>query len=88
LLRCINLLEDYESGTITVDGEPVGYRTDGKGARIRLPERAIAASLKQGWYASSVGGAAARYGEVLGTPIGLSPSQPRGARKLTSTPLS
>jgi polar amino acid transport system ATP-binding protein len=47
LLRCINLLEDYESGTVTVDGEPVGYRADGKGARIRLPERAIAASREK-----------------------------------------
>jgi hypothetical protein len=26
--------------------------------------------------------------EVLGTPIELTPSQPRGAEKLTSTPLS
>src|ERR1700738_1337006 len=30
LLRCINLLEDYERGTITVDGEPIGYRREGK----------------------------------------------------------
>jgi cytochrome o ubiquinol oxidase subunit 1 len=44
--------------------------------------------LKQGWYASSVGGAVARCGEVLCTPIGLPPSQRRGAGKLTSTPLS
>jgi hypothetical protein len=44
--------------------------------------------VKQGWYASSVGGAVARCGEVLWTPIGLTPSQPRGAGKLTSTPLS
>ncbi len=29
LLRCINLLEDYESGTIAVDGEPIGYRLEG-----------------------------------------------------------
>ena len=44
--------------------------------------------LKQRWYAPAVGGAVVRYGEVLGTPIGLSPSEPRGDRKLTSTPLS
>jgi hypothetical protein len=44
--------------------------------------------LKQRWYAPAVGGAVVRCGEVLGTPIGLSPSQPRGDRKLTSTPLS
>jgi len=29
LLRCINLLEEYERGTIAVDGEPIGYRTLG-----------------------------------------------------------
>jgi hypothetical protein len=29
--------------------------------------------LKQRWYASAVGGAVVRCGEVLGTPIGLSP---------------
>ena len=44
--------------------------------------------LKQRWYAPAVGGAVVRCGEVLGTPIGLRPSQPRGDRKLTSTPLS
>jgi polar amino acid transport system ATP-binding protein len=41
LLRCINLLEDYERGTITVDREPIGYRRDGKD-RIRMSERDIA----------------------------------------------
>jgi len=44
--------------------------------------------LKQRWYAPAVGGAVVRCGEVLGTPLGLTPSQPRGDRKLTSTPLS
>jgi hypothetical protein len=44
--------------------------------------------LKQRWYAPAVGGAVVRCGEVLGPPIGLSPSQPRGDRKLASTPLS
>ena len=34
LLRCINLLEEYESGTITIDGEPIGYRIEpGTGRR-------------------------------------------------------
>ena len=28
LLRCINMLEDYQEGTVTVDGEPVGYTLD------------------------------------------------------------
>jgi hypothetical protein len=44
--------------------------------------------IKQRWYAPSVGGAVVRCGVVLGTPAGPSPSQPRGDRKLTSTPLS
>jgi polar amino acid transport system ATP-binding protein len=43
LLRCINLLEDYERGTIAVDGEPIGYRRQGNG-RIRMSERDIAAA--------------------------------------------
>jgi polar amino acid transport system ATP-binding protein len=43
LLRCINLLEDYERGTITVDGEPIGYRFAGAN-RIRMSERDIAAA--------------------------------------------
>ena len=29
LLRCINLLEDYQGGDIRIDGESIGYRTDG-----------------------------------------------------------
>jgi polar amino acid transport system ATP-binding protein len=45
LLRCINLLEEYESGTITIDGEPIGYRIEaGTGRRLRMPEREIAAA--------------------------------------------
>jgi ABC-type polar amino acid transport system ATPase subunit len=38
MLRCINLLEEYQSGEIRIEGEPVGYRTDSEGRRIRLPE--------------------------------------------------
>ncbi len=45
LLRCINLLEEYERGTITIDGEPIGYRTDGgTSRRRRMSERDIAAA--------------------------------------------
>ncbi len=45
LLRCINLLEDYEQGTVTVGGEPIGYRLDARtGKRLRMSEREIAAS--------------------------------------------
>jgi general L-amino acid transport system ATP-binding protein len=43
LLRCINLLEDYERGTITVDGEPIGYRREGED-RVRMSGRDIAAA--------------------------------------------
>jgi len=43
LLRCINLLEEYERGTIAVDGEPIGYRTEARsGRRARMSEREIA----------------------------------------------
>ena len=41
LLRCINFLEDYQSGRILVDGAPIGYREDG-GNRTRLPDATIA----------------------------------------------
>jgi polar amino acid transport system ATP-binding protein len=45
LLRCINLLEEYENGTIAIDGEPIGYRIEaGTGRRLRMPEREIAAA--------------------------------------------
>jgi polar amino acid transport system ATP-binding protein len=45
LLRCINMLEDYQEGTVTVDGEPVGYRADPRtGQRQRRSEREIAAA--------------------------------------------
>jgi polar amino acid transport system ATP-binding protein len=45
LLRCINLLEEYESGTVTIDGEPIGYRIEARtGRRLRLSERDIAAA--------------------------------------------
>jgi polar amino acid transport system ATP-binding protein len=45
LLRCINLLEEYEQGTVTIDGDPVGYYQDPKsGKRQRMSERDIAAS--------------------------------------------
>ena len=41
MLRCINMLEDFDDGTITIDGEPIGYDVrDGK--RRRKPEKEIA----------------------------------------------
>ena len=47
LLRCVNMLEDYQQGTVTVDGEPVGYVLDRSGQRQRLSEKDIAASREK-----------------------------------------
>jgi polar amino acid transport system ATP-binding protein len=45
LLRCINMLEDYEAGTVEVDGVPIGYATDpNTRRRQRMGERDIAAA--------------------------------------------
>src|ERR1700677_4165423 len=41
LLRCINMLEDFQGGSIRIDGEEIGYRTDG-GVRRRKKESEIA----------------------------------------------
>ena len=41
LLRCVNLLEDFERGSIELDGEAIGYKNDG-GERRRLSERHVA----------------------------------------------
>ncbi len=41
MLRCINMLEDFERGTIIIDGEEIGYDTAG-GQRRRKPEREVA----------------------------------------------
>jgi len=38
MLRCINLLEDYQHGEIRIDGSLIGYRTDGNGRRIPRSE--------------------------------------------------
>jgi ABC-type polar amino acid transport system ATPase subunit len=47
LLRCVNMLEDYQDGTVTVDGAPVGYMLDHAGKRQRMGERDIAAAREQ-----------------------------------------
>jgi polar amino acid transport system ATP-binding protein len=47
LLRCVNLLEDYQAGTVTIDGEPVGYALDRNGRRQRMAEREIAAAREK-----------------------------------------
>ena len=40
LLSCINFLEPFERGEITVDGEPIGWVT-ANGARVRMGERQL-----------------------------------------------
>ena len=42
LLRCINFLEEYDGGSIRIDGTEVGYR-DGAGNRKRRSDRELAA---------------------------------------------
>jgi ABC-type polar amino acid transport system ATPase subunit len=46
LLRCINLLEEWQAGDIRIDGEAVGYRSDGGGRRVAWPE-AKAAKVRE-----------------------------------------
>ncbi|NYJ10551.1 polar amino acid transport system ATP-binding protein [Rhizobium leguminosarum] len=41
LLRCVNMLEEFQGGTISLDGEEIGYRIDG-GTRRRKGEKEIA----------------------------------------------
>ena len=41
MLRCINMLEDFEGGTIAIDGQQIGYEVHGD-ERKRRPEREIA----------------------------------------------
>jgi polar amino acid transport system ATP-binding protein len=47
LLRCVNLLEDYQAGTVMIDGEPVGYMLDRNGRRQRMAEHKIAAAREK-----------------------------------------
>ncbi len=42
LLRCINMLEDYHAGSVSLDGAPVGYRLEGR-ERIRMRDSELAA---------------------------------------------
>jgi len=39
LLRCIDFLEEFDQGTIEVDGQSVGYRVDASGVRRRRSEK-------------------------------------------------
>jgi polar amino acid transport system ATP-binding protein len=38
MLRCMNLLEDYQGGEISIDGAVIGYRIDARGRRTAWPE--------------------------------------------------
>ena len=38
MLRCINLLEDFQGGVIRIDGEPIGYAVGADGQRTRRRE--------------------------------------------------
>jgi polar amino acid transport system ATP-binding protein len=42
LLRCMNLLEEFQSGSIHFDGAPIGYSS--APSRRRMPERTVAAT--------------------------------------------
>ncbi|WP_235998837.1 amino acid ABC transporter ATP-binding protein [Qaidamihabitans albus] len=46
LLRCLNYLEEIDSGSILVGGDLIGHRVEGDRIR-RLPERAIAAQRRR-----------------------------------------
>ncbi|MBY5459266.1 amino acid ABC transporter ATP-binding protein (plasmid) [Rhizobium beringeri] len=41
LLRCINMLEEFQGGTISLDGEEIGYRAEGA-TRRRKSEKEVA----------------------------------------------
>jgi polar amino acid transport system ATP-binding protein len=42
ILRCINFLEEFQGGTITVNGDAVGYDCNGGGARKPQDEQRVA----------------------------------------------
>ena len=42
LLRCINLLEEFQDGSITIKGQEIGYHVDASGRRSRKSEKDIA----------------------------------------------
>lgn len=43
LLRCVNFLEEFDEGTVSVDGVQVGYTTNAAGRRVKQSEREVAA---------------------------------------------
>jgi polar amino acid transport system ATP-binding protein len=46
MLRCVNLLEDYQGGEIRIDSELIGYEIAANGQRIPQPER-VNAKLRE-----------------------------------------
>ena len=46
MLRCVNLLEEFQGGEIRIDGDVIGYETAANGRRLRLPE-AVNARLRE-----------------------------------------
>jgi polar amino acid transport system ATP-binding protein len=38
MLRCVNLLEEFQGGEIRIDGEVIGYERAANGRRLRRPE--------------------------------------------------
>jgi polar amino acid transport system permease protein len=42
LVRCLNALEAVDTGEVVLDGSPLGYRMDRRGARCGVPDRIIA----------------------------------------------
>ena len=55
LLRCVNLLEEFEAGEIVLDGELIGYKTDGSrrkrlGDRVLSRQRAMTGMVFQGFH--------------------------------------
>lgn len=51
LLRCINFLEEYDSGEVLIDGQLIGYETPGgrkmAGSRLRAMRRSIGMVFQQ-----------------------------------------
>mgnify|MGYP003960280635 FL=1 len=42
LLRCLNFLEEHDSGEILIDGDPLGYSFNENKTRVRQSEKEIA----------------------------------------------
>ncbi len=45
MLRCVNMLEEFQGGSIRLDGEEIGYSSEGS-TRRRKAEKEIAGSAR------------------------------------------